>query len=105
MTPGLRRHLTSWRGRLLGALPWTEYQLYETFLVRSGKLDQYHCYRDDPLIWGNSMWTPSEWADWDPSLQPAPPTYFFSVIQEAAGIPVDEIEARLLRAGILESIR
>ena len=29
----------------------------------------------------------------------------FSVIQGAARIPVDEIEARLLRAGILKSIR
>jgi hypothetical protein len=105
MTPGLRRHLTTWRGRLLGALPWTEYQLYDTFLVRSGKFDKYHCYRDDPRIWGNSMWTPGAWADWDPAVQQAPPTYFFSVIQEAARIPVDEIEARLLGAGILESIR
>jgi hypothetical protein len=103
MTPGLRRHLTTWRGRLLGALPWTEYQLYETFLVRTGRFDEYHCYSDDPVMFGNCVWRAREFDGWDPTRDESGPEYFFSVVQESAGIAVDEIEARLEHAGMLRT--
>ena len=103
MTPGLRRHLTTWQGRLLGALPWTEYQLYETFLVRTGRYDAYHCYSDDPLMFDNCVWRASEFDAWDPRPDDHGPVHYFSVVQESAGTPVDAIEDKLQRAGMLRA--
>ena len=83
MTPGLRRHLTTWRGRLLAALPWTEYQLYETFLVRTGRFDEYHCYSDDPLMFGNCVWRAREFEDWDPTADDGGPS---ALLQRGPGV-------------------
>jgi hypothetical protein len=103
VTPGLRRYLTTWRGRLLGALPWTEYQLYETFLVQTDRFDEYHYYSEDPLMFDNCVWRKAEFEAWTPNPSTASPTYFFSVVQEAARIPVDDIEQKLRRGGLLQA--
>lgn len=99
-TPGLRGPLRTWRGRLLAALPWTEYQLYETFLVRSGRFDAYHCHSEDPVVWDNAVWSRAEFDDWDPRAA-GWPRHWFSVVQESARIPVDAIETKLRTAGLL----
>jgi hypothetical protein len=100
VTPGLRGPLTTWRGRLLAALPWTEYQLYETFLVRTGRFDEYHCHSDDPVLWENSVWSPGEFDAWVPGRDDGP-RHWFSVVQGSLRIPVDAIEAKMRAAGLL----
>jgi hypothetical protein len=98
--PGLRRTLTSWRGRLIGAMPWTEYQIYDTFLVRTGRFDTYHYYSDDPVIYGNSVWTPQDFEGWYPCRPGNEPRHFFSVVQGYLGIPLDEVASRMRADGI-----
>lgn len=98
--PYLRGRLSTWRSRLLGVLPWTEYQLYDTFMVRTGRFDRYHVYSEDPLLYGNSVWYAEEFEDWQPTVN-AEPRHFFSVVQGWLDIPVDLIEARLVQSGLL----
>jgi hypothetical protein len=101
LVPGLRGKLTTWRGRLLGALPWTEYQLYDTFLVRTGQFERFHRYSEDPLLSGNSVWESGEFEGWTPGPLAEGPTFFFSVVQSALAVSLDVIEERLRRAGLL----
>jgi len=91
--PGLRRHVTSWRGRLIGRLPWTEYQLYDTFLQRLDHFDEFHVVDPEVTLYGNCVWYPGAFDVWRPSPPDSP--FFFSVLQGALDIPVDVIEARL----------
>ena len=101
--PGMRARIGSWRGRLLANLPWTEFQLYETFLVRTGAFDALHVYSDDPAVYGNSIWFDGVFDDWDPAPRPGDPVTYFSVVQSYVGIPVDAIERKLRTAGMLPS--
>jgi hypothetical protein len=91
--PGLRRRLTSWRGRLIGRLPWTEYQLYDTFLQRCDHFDEFHVVDPDVTLYGNCVWDREAFAAWRPSRPDSP--FFFSVLQGALGIPIAAIEAKL----------
>jgi hypothetical protein len=97
MAPGMR----SWRGRLIGALPWTENQLYDTFLVRTGQFERFHEYRDDRLLYDNCVWAPGQFDAWEPGPRAGTPTFFFSVVQDALPIPIEAIEQKLRRAGVL----
>ncbi len=99
--PGVRRFIPSWRARLLGALPWTEYQLYDTHLVRSGRFEQFHRYSADPVLHGNSVWEISTFDDWQPGPSTTGADYFFSVVQSNTGVAVDAVEAKLAKAGLL----
>ena len=101
LVPGFRRYLTTWRGRLLGALPWTEQQLYDTFLVGTGRFEKYHRYSEDVILHGNSVWHANEFESWDPRVVPDSQIHFFSVVQGAADIPVDAVQDKLKAAGIL----
>ena len=98
--PGIRGALTSWRGRLIGAMPWTEYQIYDTFLVRTGRFDSYHFYSDDPVVYGNSVWTPEDFEDWYPRRPGDEPRHFFSVVQGYLGLSLDEVASRMRADGI-----
>jgi hypothetical protein len=100
--PGLRSRLGSWRGRLLANLPWTEYQLYETFLVRAGLFDQFHVHSSDPVVYGNSVWFDGVFDDWDPRPQSGAPVSYFSVVQSYVGVEVHEVAAKLRNAGLLD---
>jgi hypothetical protein len=100
--PGFRSRLGSWRGRLLANLPWTEYQLYETFLVRAGLFDRFHVHRRDPVVYGNSVWFEGVFDDWDPSPQPHEPVSYFSVVQSYVGVEIEAIATKLRDAGLLE---
>jgi hypothetical protein len=92
--------LRTWRGRLLSVNPWTEYQVYDTYLVRAGSFDRFHVYSDDPVLYGNSLWVKGQFDDWDPRPLADGPRYFFTVAQGYLGIPVDALAARLHDAGI-----
>ena len=101
LVPGIRRRLSTWRGRLLGAFPWTEYQIYDTFLVRSGHFDRFHRYCTDPVLYYNSVWRGADFDDWIPSPREDAPVYFFSVVQGLAGIPVEDVRKKLEASGVL----
>jgi hypothetical protein len=101
--PGLRVQLGSWRGRLLANLPWTEFQLYDTFLVRAGRFDAFHVYSDDPVVYGNSVWFDGVFDDWDPSPRDDEPVAYFSVVQSYVNVTVDAVEQKLRAAGLLPS--
>ena len=99
--PGVRRFVPSWRARLLGALPWTEYQLYDSYLVRSGNFERFHRYSSETVLYGNSVWYLSTFADWKPGPATTGAEYFFSVVQSNTGLSVDVVEAKLSEAGLL----
>jgi hypothetical protein len=99
--PGVRTLIPSWRTRLLGALPWTEYQLYDTYLVRSGRFEQFHRYTTDPVFTGNSVWEIAAFGDWHAGPSRAGAEYFFSVVQSSTGVAVETVEAKLEAAGLL----
>jgi len=101
--PIMSSRIGTWRGRLLANLPWTEFQLYETFLVRAGRFDTFHTYSDDPVVYGNSVWFDGVFDDWDPVPRADDPVSYFSVVQSYVGIPIDAIEAKLRAAGMLLS--
>jgi hypothetical protein len=101
--PGLRARLGSWRGRLLANLPWTEFQLYDTFLVRAGRFDAFHVYSDDPVVYGNSVWFDGVFDDWDPSPRDDEPVAYFSVVQSYVNVTIDAVEQKLRTAGLLPS--
>jgi hypothetical protein len=98
--PILRRRMTTWRARLLGVLPWTEYQLYDTFLIRTGNFDRFHRFSDDVVLYDNSVWEADEFEQWSPRDQ-HDRTYFFSVVQGWLDIPVSTVAQRLRDAGVL----
>jgi hypothetical protein len=102
--PVLGRSFRSWRGRLLGLQPWTEYQLYDTFLVRTGRFDDFHF--DDPnrAIYGNSVWYEGEFERWRPDAA-GQSDYYFSVIQSYLGVPIDDIVEKLCSAGLIQTPR
>jgi hypothetical protein len=97
--PGLRRLATSWRGRLLGH-KWTEYQLYDTFLVGTGQFESFHRTAADVVLSANGVHSREDFTAW--SLE-APPAvkHFFSVVQSRAQIPIADVEARLRSAAFL----
>jgi hypothetical protein len=97
--PGLRGLATSWRGRLLGH-KWTEYQLYDTFLVTVGRFDTYH-FDDGRVLSGNEVHSPADFDRWVPADRAVQPPHFFSVVQSRADIPVDSVEARLRAASLV----
>jgi hypothetical protein len=99
--PGMRSRIGSWRGSLLANLPWTEFQLYETFLVRTGAFETWHVYSDDPTVYGNSIWFDGVFDEWDPAPRSGDPVAYFSVVQSYVDIPVDAIEQKLRAAGVL----
>ncbi|HEY8156146.1 MAG TPA: DUF6492 family protein [Myxococcota bacterium] len=105
LVPGIRGRLSSWRGRLLAALPWTEYQLYDTFLVRGGHFDRFHRYSIDPVLYENSVWRASHFEDWSPIPRGDTPIHFFSVVQGFAGIPVEVVREKLEAGGLLPRSR
>jgi hypothetical protein len=102
LVPGLRRRVRSWRGRLLGALPWTEYQLYDTFLVRTGDFERFHRISTDPVLYGNCVWERDAFDQWQAAPSMASPTHFFSVVQGSTGITVDAVRTKLTEAGLLD---
>ena len=99
--PGLRRHVVGWRGRLISALPWTEYQLYDTFLVGSGNFERFHISPDDVHLDGNTISDPEAFGAWVPGPATEKFTYFFSVVQSNMSIPVAPIEEKLRAARLL----
>jgi len=101
LVPGIRRRLSTWRGRLIAAFPWTEYQLYDTFLVRSGHFDRFHRYSTDPVLYANSVWRAKHFDDWNPSPREDAPVYFFTVVQGLASITVEEVREKLEANGVL----
>ena len=101
LVPGIGSRLSTWRGRLLAALPWTEFQLYDTFLVRSGAFDRFHCYSADPVLYDNSVWLARHFDVWSPSPREGMPVHFFSVVQGLAGIPVEAVREKLAVNGVL----
>jgi hypothetical protein len=101
LVPGIRRRLSTWRGRLLAAFPWTEYQLYDTFLVRSGNFDRFHRYSTDPVLYDNSVWRARHFEGWRTLPREAAPVYFFSVVQGLARIPVESVREKLEADGVL----
>lgn len=104
LLPGLGRGLTTWRGRLLGVLPWTEYQIYDTFLVRSGCFDRFHRYSLDPVLHGNCVWRSADFKGWCPRPPEGGRVYFFSVVQSSARIPVEQVRAKLESSGVLPRV-
>jgi hypothetical protein len=52
LVPVLSRRALSWRGRLLGH-KWTEYQLYDTFLVRTRRIHRWHFAGE--VLYGNCV--------------------------------------------------
>ena len=99
--PGLRALTRSWRGHLFGVMPWTEYQLYDTFLVGTGSFDRFHFYSDDPVVYDNCVWTTAEFARWSPRRDLDGPQSFFSVVQGTSA-PVPAVVERLRAAGLLD---
>jgi hypothetical protein len=98
--PGLRRRLTGWRGRLLGAFPWTEYHLYDTFLAGTGQFERFHVSPAGKKLYDNCVWHKDSFDLWIPGAT-TQATYFFSVVQSKKGIPVAAIEEKLRNAGLL----
>jgi Family of unknown function (DUF6492) len=99
--PGLRRYTRSWRGHLFGVMPWTEYQLYDTFLVRTGAFERFHTISEDPVLYANCVWTPEEFATWVPLPERVGPRSFFSVVQGTSA-PATAVAERLRAAGLLD---
>ena len=99
--PGMRHAFSSWRGRLIATLPWTEYQLYDTFLVRTGNFDRFHLHSDDPRLYGNGVWRTENFDNWVAGPNREDRTYFFSVIQSTIRVPVETIERKLRVGGVL----
>jgi hypothetical protein len=98
--PGLRRYARSWRGRLLG-YNWTEYQLYDTFLVTTGQFEVFHRASVDPVFSGNEVHWIDHFIPWQPGVPGDGPRHFFSVVQSRAAIPIDDIAERLRAAALL----
>jgi hypothetical protein len=96
--------MRTWRGRLISALPWTENQLYDTFLVRSGQFERFHEYRDDRLLYDNCVWARRQFDEWEPGPRPDLPTFYFSVVQNVLPIPIEAIEQKLRLAGVLAAV-
>jgi Family of unknown function (DUF6492) len=101
LVPGIGSCLSTWRGRLLAALPWTEYQLYDTFLVRSGHFDRFHRYSTNPVLYDNSVWRARDFPAWRPLAREPAAVHFFSVVQGFAGIPTQVVRERLEADGVL----
>ena len=103
VTPGLSRLLKSWRGRLISALPWTEFQLYDTFLVGTGNFQRFHWSSgmDPPRLYGPCVWHADQFANWFPDPTVGVGTHFFAVVQGNLGIPVEAVEERLREGGVL----
>jgi hypothetical protein len=100
-TPLIRRKLGSWRGRLLAALPWTEYQLYDTFLVRAGLFDRYHWYgADHQRIYGNCVWDREGFEGWVPGPQERI-SFMLSIVTSRASIPAERVRSRLVETGTM----
>jgi hypothetical protein len=99
--PPARALLTSWRGRLLSVLPWTEYQLYDTFLVRTDRFDNYHFYSDDPVLLANAVWERRTFDDWSPANIEGHPTHYFSLVQGFLDISTNEVVSRVREFGLL----
>jgi hypothetical protein len=90
------RGLRSWRGRLLASLPWTEYTLYDTFLVRHGDFGAYHREPTDTLLLGNAAWNLQQFERWRPR-----PTddhgrrLLFNLVASRSGPAIEAVAARL----------
>jgi hypothetical protein len=92
---GARWRLTSWRGRLLASLPWTEYALYDTFLEREGLFDRFHFLPDDTLLLGNGVWRAEAFDTWRPRTRDAEGRrLLFNLVQSRANIEPARVEAR-----------
>lgn len=98
--PLVSRPLSTWRGRLLGVLPWTEYQLYDTFLAGAGRMEQFHYTSSDQVLYDNCVWWPEQYSSWDPMADTGR-RYSFSVVQSWLGIPIASMSERLRGAGVL----
>jgi len=85
------RPLVSWRSYLLRRLPWTEYALYHTFLMGTGRWDGYHVHGGHEAIYSNCVWMESDFDDWDPAETSTP----FTVVQSATRIDPEIVSARL----------
>jgi hypothetical protein len=93
------RGLRTWRGRLLALLPWTEYTLYDTFLVRHGDFVAYHREPTDTLLLGNAVWLVPQFENWRPrASDDSGRRLLFNLVASRSGITVEEVAARLKSA-------
>ena len=92
----LRRGLSSWRGRLLSLLPWTEYTLYDTYLVRHADFSGQHYAPDDTLPLGNAAWHARDFDDWRPRGHDAlGRRLLFNLVQSRSGVSPDQVVSRI----------
>jgi hypothetical protein len=92
--PWARVYATSWRGRLLGH-KWTEYQLYDTFTEDQVLFDRYHFLSADPVLLGNEVHFPGEFAEWSPLPSSQGPLHYFSLVQSRSGIRAQAVARRI----------
>jgi hypothetical protein len=93
---GFRPGLASWRGRLLASLPWTEYTLYDTYLVRHADFSRHHYAPDDTLPLGNAAWHARDFDDWRPRSHDAlGRRLLFNLVQSRSGISPDQVVSRI----------
>lgn len=91
-----QRGLRSWRGRLLALLPWTEYTLYDTFLVRHGDFAARHREPTDTLLLGNAAWNESQFRNWRPrATDEKGRRLLFNLVASRSGPAIEAVAARL----------
>jgi hypothetical protein len=92
----MREIVAGWHAFLLRNLPWTEYALYHTFLVRAGAFETYHLDAGPDAIYSNAVWMEDEFDDWDPAAPGTPDASFrFSIVQSATRIPPERVWAKV----------
>jgi hypothetical protein len=101
--PGARRLVNSWRSRLISAIPWTEYELYDMFLAGNGSFERFHWTSPTgvPRLYADCVWVPDDFENWV-TAPVEDRSYFFSVVQSNCNIPVEVIEERLRVARVLD---
>ena len=96
---GVKWDLRSWRGRLLANLPWTEYGLYDTFLVRERLFDTFHFLPEDTLLLGNGVWQAAAFDRWQPrDRDEQGRRLLFNLVQSRAEIAPEQVQSRRLAA-------
>ena len=92
----VRNLLVGWRSYLLRNLPWIDTVVYDTFLERTGQLEQYHRVNGEPTIAGNCVWYKNTWPTWRPEESfTNREDFFFSVLQSNTGLTVEEVWERV----------
>jgi hypothetical protein len=86
-----------WVSYLIRARPWSEYSLYSTWLESTGAYDTLHERRGPEALYGNCVWWPWGWPEWDVRRSfEGERRFFFTVVQSTAVVDAREVRERVV---------